>query len=142
MTFEDTLSGVPADQYGAEYRSHVLEVYRVYVEMADKISSRRETANSFFLTLNTAVIGLSGYLSAIPATTRIIDARVPIAIAGIAIAYLWYRIIRSYRDLNSAKFRSCTRSRHAYRYGLTMPNGTRLVGAKIRSFTYHLRISR
>lgn len=28
-----------------------------------------------------------------------------LAIAGIALSYLWYRLIRSYRDLNSAKFK-------------------------------------
>jgi hypothetical protein len=27
-----------------------------------------------------------------------------IALAGIAISFMWYRLIRSYRDLNSAKF--------------------------------------
>ena len=26
-------------------------------------------------------------------------------LAGIAISYMWYRLIRSYRDLNSAKFK-------------------------------------
>jgi hypothetical protein len=28
-----------------------------------------------------------------------------VMIAGIVVSYLWYRIVRSYRDLNSAKFR-------------------------------------
>src|SRR5256885_4461010 len=38
-----------------------LEQYKLYVEMADRISSRRLTANSFFLTINSAIIALGGY---------------------------------------------------------------------------------
>ena len=29
----------------------------------------------------------------------------PVAVAGLTLCYFWYRIIRSYRDLNSAKFK-------------------------------------
>ena len=32
----------------------LLEQYKIYVEMADRISARRGLANTFFLTLNTA----------------------------------------------------------------------------------------
>ena len=30
---------------------------------------------------------------------------VVVAIAGIAISYMWYRLVRSYKDLNTAKFK-------------------------------------
>ena len=99
------LHGIPREQYSDAYDQHVLEIYRTYLEMADRISSRREKANSFFLTLNTVVVGFVGYLVGK-------DELVPnnpwlalIGIAGIALSYLWYRIIRSYRDLNSVKFK-------------------------------------
>ena len=35
-----------------------LEQYKLYVEMADRISSRRQNANSFFLSINTAIVAL------------------------------------------------------------------------------------
>jgi len=39
----------------------LMEQYKLYVEMMDKASERRNQANSFFLTMNTAlIIGLSG----------------------------------------------------------------------------------
>ncbi len=99
------LVGIPRDQYGLLYSEHVIDIYRTYLEMADRISSRRETTNSFFLTLNTAVVGFVGYL----AGTDKVPPGDPwlslIAIAGIILSYLWYRIIRSYTGLNSAKFK-------------------------------------
>jgi hypothetical protein len=34
------------------YQNHILEQYKMYVEMVDRISSRRNLTNIFFLTLN------------------------------------------------------------------------------------------
>src|SRR2546426_1964670 len=39
-----------------------LEQYKLYVEMADRISARRQTANEFFLSVNTVIVALLGYL--------------------------------------------------------------------------------
>ena len=105
MDFKETLQGVRPNDYGDLHRSHVLELYRIYVEMADRVSARRVTTNSFFLSINTAMIGLVGYISASTKTITALDVRFPIAISGIVICYLWRRIVRSYRDLNSAKFK-------------------------------------
>jgi hypothetical protein len=33
-----------------------LELYKLAVEMADRVSARRATANAFFLTVNTALL--------------------------------------------------------------------------------------
>lgn len=44
-----------AANYGS-YERHLLEQYRLYVEMADRIAARRHTANTFFLTSNTAFV--------------------------------------------------------------------------------------
>ena len=52
------------DDYESEYNAHLLEQYKLYVQMADNISARRQTANSFFLTLNTTIAGLVGYINA------------------------------------------------------------------------------
>ena len=73
------------------------------MESADRISARRQTANSFFVTINTALVALVGYIHLGSTTEN--KYYWLIALAGIAIAYMWYRLIRSYRDLNSAKFK-------------------------------------
>ena len=100
-----TLPGVDSAEYGPAYRDHSLEIYKVYVEMADRISQRREKANSFFLAVNTALIALvaKDIFGGNVAAHWAVELLVPLA-AGV-LCYLWYRIIRSYRDLNSAKFK-------------------------------------
>ena len=105
MTSSDPLLGISPDEYGEHYRDHVLTIYRTYLEMADRISARRDRANSFFLTINTAIVGFIGYLSTHSPVRSAHDTRLLVAIAGIVICYLWYRIIKSYRGLNSAKFK-------------------------------------
>ncbi len=104
-SFKDTVVGKSAAEYGARYRNHVLEIYRIYVEMADRISARRPSANAYFLSVNTVIVGFLGHLALSDHSSAVAVSRVPIAVAGMVICYLWYRIIRSYRDLNSAKFR-------------------------------------
>jgi len=105
MEAGDILSGIDSGEYGDSYRDHVIEIYKIYVEMADRISSRRERANSYFLTINTALVGLVSYLSLSDAGCPFVFTHIPVSIAGIALSYLWYRILKSFRDLNSAKFR-------------------------------------
>jgi len=99
------LRGVGSEEYGPSYRDHLLEIYKVYLEMADRISERREKANSFFLAVNTALIALlaKDAFGSSAGAPRTLELLVPIA-AGV-LCYLWYRIVRSYRDLNSAKFK-------------------------------------
>lgn len=101
-----TLRGVGADEYGPAYRDHTLELYKTYLEMADRISARREKANSFFLAVNTALIALlakDAFGGSAWTGDSWLGLLVPIA--GGFLCYLWYQIIRSYRDLNSAKFK-------------------------------------
>ena len=89
----------------AKYQDHLLEQYKLFVEMADRISSRRQTANSFFLSINTALIGLLGYFSVNDSPQPGNSFNWMIAAAGITLSYLWYKIIQSYRNLNTAKFK-------------------------------------
>ena len=104
MGYEETILGRSEVDYGDQYESHVLAQYQMYVGMADRISARRQTANSFFLPINTALVGLVGDLS-LGRTQPGVDSFVAVGLAGMVLCYLWYRIIRSYRDLNTAKFK-------------------------------------
>ncbi len=83
----------------------ILEQYKIYVEMADRASSRRSFANTFFLTLNTAIFGVMAHIlqSGIPAATSWALIFPLLAIVGQCAA--WFLIIRSYRQLNSAKYK-------------------------------------
>ena len=91
-----------SEQYGTEdkYLDHILEQYKLYVEMADRISARRGTANTFFLTVNTVVVGVMALCSD---TIRQLAAII-VCIAAIVLCYVWQRLIKSYRQLNTAKY--------------------------------------
>jgi hypothetical protein len=80
------------EKYGSDYKAHCLEIYKTYVERADAISSRRETANTFFLSVNTLLIGLVAYLGADEKITKL-----AIGIAGVIIAFFWFRLLGSYK---------------------------------------------
>ena len=100
-----SLRGVSSENYGPAYQDHSLEIYKLCLEMADRISQRREKANAFFLAVNTALVALlaGNAFGASSDSPRTLEILVPIA--AVALCYLWHRIIRSYRDLNSAKFK-------------------------------------
>ena len=85
------------------YQSHLLEQYKLYITSAENISNRRQTANAFFVTVNTVLVSLVGYLDF--GSDKSSSIYWLISVAGIAISYMWYRLIRSYKDLNSAKFK-------------------------------------
>jgi hypothetical protein len=89
----------PADKYQAA----LLEQYKIYVEMADRISARRGLANTFFLTLNTAVFTVIGvFLQNKPQTASWLLVFPLIALIGQCAA--WFYLVRSYRQLNTAKY--------------------------------------
>ncbi|MEO1987641.1 MAG: hypothetical protein ABGX47_13510 [Martelella sp.] len=83
----------------------VLEIYKMLVEMADRVSQRRQSANSFYLTVNTAIIGGTAYLSQ---STFGQLSKWAVSCAGIAICILWIRAVVSYKSLNAAKFEVIT----------------------------------
>lgn len=85
-----------------KYHDHLLEQYKVFVESADRISARRHSTNSFFMTINTAIIAVVGYVHL--GSTSSTDLYWLVALAGVTICYLWYRIILSYKGLNTAKY--------------------------------------
>lgn len=88
-------------EYGEKYRDHLIEQYKVYLELTDRISGRRQEANTFYLTINTALVTVAGFLASLSGCRWVWP--IGIALAGMVLCFTWYRLIRSYRDLNSIK---------------------------------------
>jgi hypothetical protein len=86
--------------HNEKWYTHLLDQYKLYVEMADRISNRRATANSYFLSVNSAILAFVGYLS----SKETGEYLWLLALAGITLSYLWEALIRSYSNLNTAKF--------------------------------------
>lgn len=98
------IGGLSSEQYGKKYQDHLIEQYKLYVEMADRISSRRTQANSFFLGVNTAVIagGAAVYGKGYNVSPTVILVAL---IAILVLCYTWWRLVKSYRQLNTAKYK-------------------------------------
>lgn len=105
MTNEvSNLEGAQSGSYGPNYRDHLLAQYSLYVEMADRISQRRQTANAFYLSINTLLVALIS----ISLPDSLAEASwlwpVGVGIAGLVLSISWYVHIAAYRQLNAAKF--------------------------------------
>ena len=99
------LIGKEEEEYPADYYGHLMEQYKLYAEMTDRISQRRQTAHTLFLTINTGLIALLGLaLSGKIGIVGSIWISV-VAVAGIILSWAWYRLVKSYGDLNTGKFR-------------------------------------
>ncbi|PIR17268.1 MAG: hypothetical protein COV46_04495 [Deltaproteobacteria bacterium CG11_big_fil_rev_8_21_14_0_20_49_13] len=87
-----------------QYHEHILEQYKLCIEMADRISSRRDVANGFFLTLNSLILGAVGFLfekqNFLPSSWALL---LPLAVLLLE-CFFWWRLIISYKQLNGAKF--------------------------------------
>ncbi len=92
---------LPAEWTPEETKA-VVDVYKTLVDMADKVSQRLQTANGFFLSVNSALIGASAYLSSTVAPSQ--ERVLAIALVGILMSALWVRSISSFKDLNAGKF--------------------------------------
>tara|TARA_Y100000310_G_C20702291_1_gene831009 strand:+ start:4312 stop:4818 length:507 start_codon:yes stop_codon:yes gene_type:complete len=83
--------------------NQALDYYKLCIAAAEQISSRRQSANSFFLTINTVLISFVSYSSIEELTIN--WTFFAVSFAGIAICLMWRRLILSYKELNSAKFK-------------------------------------
>lgn len=87
----------------AEQDPRVFDPYKLAVEMADRVSARRGTTNTFFLTAQTTFVTVLAIAAPQDASTPTWQAAVASA-AGVLVSVSWWLQLRSYRALNSAKF--------------------------------------
>ncbi|MFJ9415335.1 MULTISPECIES: hypothetical protein [unclassified Streptomyces] len=88
---------------GERYQTAVLEQYKLCVEMADRVSGRRSLTNTFFLSLNSTIAAGAAALSdgVAGAPVWLLAGALVILVTQCA---AWFLIIRSYRQLNGAKY--------------------------------------
>jgi hypothetical protein len=92
-----------APQLQPDERAAVLEQYKLYVEMADRISARRGQANTFFLAVNTGVFTVLGVFWEHRPSGSAVMLVAPWTML-IVQCLAWFWILRSYRQLNTAKY--------------------------------------
>lgn len=83
----------------------LIEIYRIHVELADRVSQRREGANKLYVSLLSAIAVLIGVLARFSNGDLSQEILLPfMGVMGLVISMSWWIVIRSYRQLNSGKF--------------------------------------
>lgn len=99
-----TLFSKNEKEYGDEYKTHLFEQYKLYIESAEKTSDRRQQANNYFITINTALISFIGLSFQIKFFENNVWIKSLLAFVGIIICVVFWYLIRSYKQLNAGKF--------------------------------------
>ncbi|MCB9337590.1 MAG: hypothetical protein H6577_05650 [Lewinellaceae bacterium] len=87
-------------------KNELLEIYKIHVELIDRVSQRRGTLNQFYISLLSGLIGIIAFtvkdnaLGKYEKTTFMV-----VGLLGIIISILWIAQIHSYKQINSAKFK-------------------------------------
>ena len=92
-------------KYGSEYHAHLLEQYKLYVQLTDNVSERRLKTNSFYISLMSGILALL----ALGIEKNFFEDQqgllfVVFGILGMLLSALWWLNIRSYRQLNTGRF--------------------------------------
>ncbi|QIJ76210.1 hypothetical protein GU700_17405 [Methylobacterium sp. NI91] len=102
---EENVFNKPFSELNSDEIKGAIDIYKMLVDMADKVSQRRQNANNFYLTVNTALIGATSYINSVsphePSTWIV-------SFAGLLVSLVWKRNIDSYKDLNGGKFHVIT----------------------------------
>lgn len=86
-------------------KKQLIEQYKLYVEMADRVSSRRIQVSKFYVSLLSGLLALLSILPNIIKLEYIILVFIPISIISIILCIVWYKNIQSYKQLNAAKYK-------------------------------------
>ena len=88
-------------------RKELLEIYKIHASLADKASQRREGTNRLYVCL---LVGLAVFAGAVLWFGDGNDYEKPILVSaglvGALLSVSWYVVIRSYRQLNTGKFKA------------------------------------
>lgn len=82
----------------------VVDLYKLAVEMADRVSARRGQANQFYLTLQSTLLGVPAIFGFFGGNEFDRLRATLLAAVGVITSITWWLQLRSYRDLNRAKF--------------------------------------
>jgi len=87
----------------------LLELYKVYNGSTENVSQKRQNTNSFFLSLNTGIIAILGFLlnKDTPSYLKYLYLLMPIV--GILSGIFWLKLVISYRQLNSGKYKTLSK---------------------------------
>ena len=85
--------------------STLLEQYKLFVGTSESLVSRRQQANTFFLSVNSIILATVGLIIREQTVDNIaVPLLVILGTSGIALCFAWGRMISSFGQLNRGKF--------------------------------------
>jgi hypothetical protein len=100
-------NGLPSNE---EERSRLFELYKIMVASSEALVARRQGVNTFFLTINGAVLSAAGLVLGSGTHNRVEAAGLTVlSIAGGMLALAWISLIKSFGQLNTGKFKVINR---------------------------------
>ena len=83
-------------------QDQLFEQYKILISSAEEISSRRATANNYLISVNSLLVTVHAFGSSVQPDAQW---QLVLPLAGLIICFSWWTLIRSYRNVNSAKFK-------------------------------------
>lgn len=93
------------DSYGPKYKDHFLNQYRLFIDSVNYTSALKLKLNTFFLTINTAIITAAGFVLANNGVFKTAVWHKMIPLSGILICVIWWGVIYTYKQRNIIKLR-------------------------------------
>lgn len=88
------------------YNNMLIEQYKVYVEMADRVSARRSVYHTFFITINAFLLGAFSLIISHQTAIHNNKPLLGLTLLGLLIiCYAWWRLVQYFRRLNRGKQR-------------------------------------
>lgn len=85
--------------------SLLMEQYKLFVETSESLVARRQTVNTFFLSVNGLLLGALGALARGIADGAVNGVGlIAASVAGMILCLGWAKLVTSYRQLNTGKF--------------------------------------
>lgn len=85
------------------YQTLLIEQYKLYVEMYDRITARRSLANTFFLTLHAILISFLGLSLRNTNSLNNVGLLLFPLLGLLVLCYAWWRLVQYYRRVSNAK---------------------------------------
>lgn len=94
--------GIPSSE---EDLRRTMELYKLMVASSESLVARRQGVNTFFLTINGAILTAAGLIISTQSDARLQAVGLTVlTVTGAVLALAWRSLIRSFGQLNAGKF--------------------------------------
>lgn len=120
--------------------TEILEIYKLHCEMADRTSQRRNQTNQFYITALSVFVGILSLSNTSELKPHFNQISLIGGIMGLILCIVWAINIRSYRQLNSAKFKVLHEIEKKLEFQFFIEEWKHLGGGKFNKKYYRLTV--